>query len=77
MAENIDLNAAYLDAITAAAGEITGLDGQTVIWDCGNGATGPLTEALTATLAGHHKVLFAELMAPFPIIILILSILKR
>ena len=40
MAENIDLNAAYLDAITAAAGEITGLDDQTVIWDCGNGATG-------------------------------------
>lgn len=66
MAENIDLNAAYLDAITAAAGEITGLDGQTVIWDCGNGATGPLTEALTATLAGHHKVLFAEVDGTFP-----------
>ena len=76
-AENIDLNAAYLDAITAAAGEITGLDGQTVIWDCGNGATGPLTEALTANLAGHHKVLFAEVDGPFPTIILILSILKR
>ena len=65
-AENIDLNAAYLDAITAAAGEITGLDGQTVIWDCGNGATGPLTEALTATLAGRHKVLFAEVDGTFP-----------
>ena len=65
-AENIDLNAAYLDAITAAAGEITGLDGETVIWDCGNGATGPLTEALTATLAGRHKVLFAEVDGTFP-----------
>ena len=65
-AENIDLNAAYLDAISAAAGEITGLDGQTVIWDCGNGATGPLTEALTATLAGRHKVLFAEVDGTFP-----------
>ena len=66
MAENIDLNAAYLDAISAAAGEITGLDSETVIWDCGNGATGPLTEALTATLAGRHKVLFAEVDGTFP-----------
>ena len=77
MAENIDLNAAYLDAITAAAGEITGLDDQTVIWDCGNGATGPLTEALTANWPVTTRSCLPRLMAPFPIIILILSILKR
>jgi phosphomannomutase len=64
--EDVDLHEAYLDTITAAAGDISGLAGQTVIWDCGNGATGPLTEALTARLDGHHTVLFSEVDGRFP-----------
>ena len=30
----------------------------TVVWDCGNGATGPVVEALVARLPGTHRVLF-------------------
>ena len=41
----------------------------TVIWDCGNGAAGPATEAVTRQLSGHHKVLFSDIDGTFPIII--------
>lgn len=64
--QNTDLNAVYLETILTAAGTLTGLDDKTVIWDCGNGATGPLTELLTRRLPGYHKVLFAEIDGTFP-----------
>ena len=38
----------------------------TVVWDCGNGATGPVVEALAARLPGRHKVLFPEVDGTFP-----------
>ncbi|MGC6484205.1 MAG: phosphomannomutase/phosphoglucomutase [Candidatus Puniceispirillales bacterium] len=65
-AEDVDLHDAYLAAMTAAAGPLTGLAGKTIVWDCGNGATGPLTEALTNRLDGRHRVLFAEVDGRFP-----------
>lgn len=37
-----------------------------VVWDCGNGATGPVVERLVATLPGRHRVLFAEVDGTFP-----------
>jgi len=36
------------------------------IWDTGNGVAGPACEALTARLAGEHRVLFAEVDGRFP-----------
>lgn len=66
IAEDVDLHDAYLATMTAAAGPLTGLADKTVVWDCGNGATGPLTEALTDRLDGHHRVLFAEVDGRFP-----------
>ncbi len=38
----------------------------TVVWDCGNGATGPVVEALVARLPGTHRVLFPEVDGTFP-----------
>ena len=38
----------------------------TAIWDCGNGASGPVTEALVSRLEGTHKVLFPEIDGTFP-----------
>lgn len=37
-----------------------------VVWDCGNGAAGPSTEALCALLPGTHRILFPEVDGDFP-----------
>ena len=38
----------------------------TVIWDCGNGASGPATIAATQKITGDHKVLFGDIDGTFP-----------
>jgi len=35
-------------------------------WDCGNGASGPVVEKLTAKLPGEHHLLFTEVDGNFP-----------
>ena len=57
-----DIEEAYVDRLAAGA-VATGLS---VIWDCGNGASGPATEKLVAHLDGTHKVLFPEIDGTFP-----------
>ena len=37
-----------------------------VVWDCGNGAAGPMVERLVARLPGAHRVLYAEADGRFP-----------
>ena len=37
-----------------------------VVWDCGNGAAGPATKAVTKKLSGKHRVLFADIDGHFP-----------
>lgn len=37
-----------------------------VVWDCGNGATGPVVTALAAALPGTHRVLYPEVDGTFP-----------
>ena len=37
-----------------------------VVWDCGNGASGPVTEAVVERLTGKHQVLFSEVDGTFP-----------
>ncbi len=56
------IEGAYVDRLAAGA-VATGLS---VIWDCGNGASGPATEKLVARLDGTHKVLFPEIDGTFP-----------
>ncbi len=38
----------------------------TVVWDCGNGATGPVVTALAEALPGRHRVLYPEVDGTFP-----------
>ena len=37
-----------------------------VVWDCGNGASGPVTDAVVERLTGKHQVLFSEVDGTFP-----------
>ncbi len=37
-----------------------------VVWDSGNGATGPVMEALASQLPGQHHLLFTEVDGRFP-----------
>ena len=37
-----------------------------VVWDCGNGASGPVTDAVVGRLTGKHQVLFSEVDGTFP-----------
>ena len=59
---SLAIEEAYVDRLAAGA-VATGLS---VIWDCGNGASGPATEKLVARLDGTHKVLFPEIDGTFP-----------
>ena len=60
---HVDITAPYLDALSAAA---AGSRPMTVAWDCGNGATGPMVEALTRRLPGRHVLLHTEVDGRFP-----------
>ncbi len=40
--------------------------GLSVVWDCGNGASGPVTDAVVSRLTGQHEVLFSEVDGTFP-----------
>ena len=57
-----DIQPAYLDRIASGARAA----GLTVVWDCGNGASGPVTEALVKRLDGHHSVMFPDIDGTFP-----------
>ena len=65
-------NVAAIDVADAYAGRLVAeLDGAdlsrlTVVWDCGNGATGEIAARLTGRLAGNHRLLFAEIDGDFP-----------
>ncbi|CAH0495078.1 phosphoglucomutase/phosphomannomutase PgmG [Novosphingobium sp. CECT 9465] len=50
-----------LDGIDKAA-----LEGLRIAWDTGNGAAGPVVEALTARLPGNHVLLFTSVDGHFP-----------
>ena len=57
-----DIQPAYLDRIASGARAA----GLTVVWDCGNGASGPVTEALVDRLGGRHSVMFPDIDGTFP-----------
>jgi phosphomannomutase len=59
----VDVTAAYVERLADAAREMRPL---TVAWDCGNGATGPVVEALVRRLPGRHVLLHTEVDGRFP-----------
>ncbi|XDZ65649.1 phosphomannomutase/phosphoglucomutase [Alphaproteobacteria bacterium LSUCC0684] len=52
--------------IETSSGALDLLASETLIWDCGNGATGPIVTALVPHLPGTHEVLFPEVDGTFP-----------
>jgi len=42
------------------------LQNLTIVWDCGNGASGDVVSTLVSRLAGTHHVLYAEIDGRFP-----------
>ena len=39
---------------------------KTIVWDCGNGATGPSIEVITKKISGNHIVLYSDVDGNFP-----------
>ncbi|MBM3536522.1 MAG: phosphomannomutase/phosphoglucomutase, partial [Alphaproteobacteria bacterium] len=58
-----DVDAAYVERLRR---DFRGDRHLTIVWDCGNGAAGPATEALVKTLPGKHIVLNGEVDGTFP-----------
>ncbi len=42
------------------------LSNKTIVWDCGNGASGPSIERITKKISGNHVVLYSEVDGNFP-----------
>ena len=42
------------------------LHNKTIVWDCGNGASGPSVEMITKKIPGKHIVLYSEVDGNFP-----------
>jgi phosphomannomutase len=52
--------------VSRLAQDYDGKRGLTVVWDCGNGATGDVLGELTRRLPGRHVVLYGEIDGTFP-----------
>ncbi|MDC3116832.1 phosphomannomutase/phosphoglucomutase, partial [Alphaproteobacteria bacterium] len=42
------------------------LSNKTIVWDCGNGASGPSVERITKKISGNHVVLYSKVDGNFP-----------
>jgi len=65
--KSVSINDQYIEKIIEP---IKGIDknlaNKTIVWDCGNGASGPSIEKLTKRISGNHIVLFSEVDGNFP-----------
>lgn len=66
--EDADVAAAYVDCLIGALEgiDLSALENLAIGWDAGNGAAGPLIEALTARLPGRHVLLHTSVDGHFP-----------
>lgn len=65
---NIAIMDAYVDRLLSGLDGVdhSALNSLRIGWDAGNGAAGPVIEALTARLPGHHELLFTFVDGHFP-----------
>ena len=65
--KSVSINDQYIEKIIEP---IKGIDknlaNKTIVWDCGNGASGPSVVNLTKRISGNHIVLFSEVDGNFP-----------
>ncbi len=64
--KEVDINAIYVAMLKDKIGKLDNIGDMTFVWDCGNGATGPVINAITDEICGAHHVLFAEVDGNFP-----------
>ncbi|HEX2558785.1 phosphomannomutase/phosphoglucomutase [Phenylobacterium sp.] len=62
-ARRTDVGEAYVESLAAAA---EGMADLSVVWDCGNGATGEIVQRLAARLPGRHRLLNETIDGRFP-----------
>ena len=64
---SVEIISKYVDCIIKPLkkDEIKLLD-KTIVWDCGNGASGPSVEMITTKIPGKHIVLYSEVDGNFP-----------
>ena len=65
--KSVSINDQYIEKIIEPLKGIDkNLANKTIVWDCGNGASGPSVEKLTKRISGNHIVLFSEVDGNFP-----------
>jgi phosphomannomutase len=65
--KSVSINDQYIEKIIEPLKGIDkNLANKTIVWDCGNGASGPSIEKLTKRISGNHIVLFSEVDGNFP-----------
>ena len=67
LSKSVSINDQYIEKIIEPIKSIDKkLANKTIVWDCGNGASGPSVEMLTKRISGNHIVLFSEVDGNFP-----------
>ena len=65
--KSVEINSEYLDEITKPLKiNDSELHKKTIVWDCGNGASGPIVEMLVTKVPGKHVVLYSKVDGNFP-----------
>lgn len=65
--KSVSINSSYIDEIIKPLKNIERqLHEKTIVWDCGNGASGPSIEMLTKKIPGKHVVLYSKVDGNFP-----------
>ena len=65
--KNVDIYDRYIEKIIEPIKNVNEkLSNKTIVWDCGNGAAGPLIEMITKKLLGNHIVLYSKVDGNFP-----------
>jgi len=65
--KSVAINSNYVDEIIKPLRNIEAkLNEKTIVWDCGNGSSGPSVEMITKKIPGKHIVLYSEVNGNFP-----------
>ena len=65
--KTVEINNNYVDEIIKPLKDIERqLLEKTIVWDCGNGASGPSVEMITTKIPGKHIVLYSDVNGNFP-----------
>ena len=65
--KNVDVYDRYIEKIIEPIKNLNDkLSNKTIVWDCGNGASGPSIEMITKKISGNHVVLYSEVDGNFP-----------